>query len=65
MIIGCGSGILRVNVSALSVVAGFQVIIGGRIWVITEGRQIGDRRCNMRPQAGSNRRNVRGRRRLW
>ena len=27
---------LRVNVSALIVVAGFQVIIGGRFWVITE-----------------------------
>jgi hypothetical protein len=26
----------RVNVSAGSVVAGFQVIIGGRFWVITE-----------------------------
>jgi hypothetical protein len=29
---------LRVNVSALIVVAGFQVIIGGRFWVITEGQ---------------------------
>ena len=28
---------LRVNVSAKTVVAGFQVIIGGRFWVITEG----------------------------
>jgi hypothetical protein len=26
----------RVNVSAVSVVAGFQVIIDGRFWVITE-----------------------------
>jgi hypothetical protein len=29
---------LRVNVSAQPVVAGFQVIIGGRFWVITEAR---------------------------
>ena len=32
--------LLRVNVSALIVVAGFQVIIGGRFWVITEARLI-------------------------
>jgi hypothetical protein len=28
--------LLRVDVSTLFVVAGFQVIIGGRFWVITE-----------------------------
>ena len=33
--------ILRVNVSALFVVAGFQVIIGGRFWVITEVSEAG------------------------
>jgi predicted type IV restriction endonuclease len=31
----------RVNVSAVSVVAGFQVIIDGRFWVITEAMKNG------------------------
>jgi hypothetical protein len=46
-------GPLRVNVSAPSVVAGFQVIIDGRFWVITEarrGRNSGERLLQIWPE---------------